>query len=184
MMLMKALYPSKLTLSLIVAWTLTILTITYGYSLWLEVQYNPNSTPKTKVFLSDTLAVETKQVTLKLNRYDHYISSGLINDQPVTFLFDTGSTHVAVPVDLADKLGLPQGSSMTTETANGHIEVYLTVIPSLTIGHIELKNITAAINPFMSSEDDILLGMSVLKHLHFSHKDGLLTLTQTDESKG
>lgn len=171
---LKTFSPSKLTLTLFTTWALSIGLLTLGYSHWLDWQYNPNQIPHSKILLSGE-----KQVTLKLNRYDHYVSSGTINGKNVDFLLDTGSTHIALPAKLAEQLNLKLGEALHTETANGSIEVFTTTLPSLTIGNIEFKNIIAAVNPYMTLDDEVLLGMSVLKQLDFAQKNGELVLTQS-----
>ena len=149
-----------------------ILAVLYFFASGIiEKQYNPNSQPD----FSEQQGV--KQVQLKRNRQHHYISNGLINGQEVTFLVDTGATHVALSADLAEKLGLVRGTPGIAITANGRTRTYATRIDRLQIGNIELDDIAASIT--MGLEDDeILLGMSALKNIEFSQRNGVLTLRQ------
>jgi aspartyl protease family protein len=62
-------------------------------------------------------------------------------------------------------------------TANGTIPVYLTTLDRIQIGKIVLYDVRASINPYMD-EDEILLGMSFLRHLEFSQRDDQLILRQ------
>ena len=63
-------------------------------------------------------------------------------------------------------------------TANGDITVYRTTLDRLRIGPLTLRNVRASINPNMRADDEILLGMSALKHLELITRDGVLTLRQ------
>ena len=66
---------------------------------------------------------------------------------------------------------------MNVQTANGTTTAYATRLDSLQLGEIEVHNVKAQINPSMDS-DEVLLGMSVLKHLDFNQQGDILTLRQ------
>ncbi len=51
----------------------------------------------------------------------HYRIKGQINDYPVTFMVDTGATLVAIPQEIADKIGLVGRYPINISTANGEI---------------------------------------------------------------
>lgn len=154
---------------LIAFWLTGLVLLTFFFSDVLERQINPNQNPKSSV---DGNSVEVK---LKRNRMGHYVATGLINGQPVTFLLDTGATNVSVPAHLAEELGLVAGRSYTASTANGNVTVYQTQLERLDLGSIMLTNVKASINPGMR-EDEVLLGMSVLKHLEFTQRGDWLIL--------
>ena len=63
------------------------------------------------------------------------------------------------------------------QTANGRTRTYATVIDELKLGAITLYNVRASITTGMF-DDGVLLGMSALKSVEFTHRDGTLTLTQ------
>lgn len=152
-----------------IAWLLFLALLTYGFSNYLEQQNNPNQ----------DIAIErnnqTALVRLKQNRYGHYVANGQINSQSVTFLLDTGATLISIPSSIADKLQLERGYPVQSNTANGTITVYSTLLKSVAIGAIELNNIRATINPHMNG-NEILLGMSFMKHLEMTQKGKELTL--------
>jgi aspartyl protease family protein len=102
-------------------------------------------------------------------------SPGLINGQPVRFLLDTGATHTSVPAHLAQSLGLRPGAPSTASTANGTVTVRATRIDALDIGPFRFAGAPAHLNPGMR-DDDVLLGMSVLKHLEFTQRGDVLVL--------
>ncbi len=154
---------------IVVACLLFLALLTVGFNNYLEQQNNPNQDIATK--WSDNSA----EVTLKRNRYGHYLVTGLINNSPVTFLVDTGATLISIPEELASRLQLKKGFPRQSRTANGSITVYDTRLNSVAIGAIELKNIRASINPHMHG-DEVLLGMSFIKHLEITQKGDQLTL--------
>ncbi|MCG6871302.1 MAG: TIGR02281 family clan AA aspartic protease [Gammaproteobacteria bacterium] len=138
---------------------------------YLDRWQNPNGQVQS---IQDGGAVE---VRLQRNRYGHYVMNGYINDQYVTFMVDTGASTVAVPGELARELKLSPGARVQFRTAAGPADGFTTRIETLRIGEIELHNVRASISPRMRGE--VLLGMSVLRHLDFSQNGDVLTLRQT-----
>jgi aspartyl protease family protein len=138
----------------------------------LEKQYNPNKELQTRH--SDTGA---REVVLQRNKFGHYITSGEINGKPVTFMLDTGATGVAIPENIASYLEIQRGRAFPTQTANGRSVSYAANLDRVSVGAIELKNVRAAIAPGLQTEE-ILLGMSFLKHIEFSQKGNTLILRQ------
>lgn len=119
------------------------------------------------------------ELVLKRNRDGHYVFPGEINGQRVTFLLDTGATLVSVPAHLADSLGLRPGAPMRAITANGAVTTYATRIDELAFGPFSLRDVPATLNPGMRG-DQVLLGMSVLKHLEFTQRGDALILRPLD----
>jgi aspartyl protease family protein len=156
---------------IIAGWLLALALLTLYFSRWLDERQNPNARP---VAMSEN---GVNQVILERNYQHHYVTSGTINDVPVTFLVDTGATTVSVPAHLADKLQLQPGAVQMTSTANGIVETRATRIRELRLGTITLHEVRASINPGMR-DDEILLGMSALKNIEFTHRNGVLTLKQ------
>ncbi len=156
---------------LYVAWLLALGLLTWGFSGWLEKTRNPNQHPVSAT--SDG----AQEVRLLRNRYGHYNASGRINNQAVEFMLDTGATAVAVPGRLAARLGLTRGPAVDIQTANGSATAYATRLDSLQLGEIEMHDVKAFISPSMDG-DEVLLGMSVLKHLDFNQQGDTLTLRQ------
>jgi len=114
-------------------------------------------------------------VTLQQDRNGHYFAAGEINGYSVTFLVDTGATRLAIPEHIADNLNLKAGRKSQSYTANGVATTYRTRLDSVSLGGITLANIDASISSGLMG-DEILLGMSFLKHLDLEQKDGVLTL--------
>ncbi len=157
---------------LIASCALGLIALTYLFDNWLAGEANPNRNP-TSLQLQDGV----REVLLERNRQGHYVASGHINSVPVTFLLDTGATDVAIPATIADRAGLQAGAAQQAFTANGAVRTFSTVVSSLEIGNIELRDVRASITPSMAG-DIILLGMSALQHVEFSQRGNILTLRQ------
>ncbi len=115
------------------------------------------------------------ELVLKRNSDGHYVFPGTINGQRVRFLLDTGATLVSVPAHLADELGLQAGAAQQSVTANGTVITRATRVAALAFGPFDLRDVPASLNPGMAS-DEVLLGMSVLKHLEFTQRGDTLVL--------
>lgn len=117
-----------------------------------------------------------KEIVLKRNRYGHYVVAGKVNGYDVTFLLDTGATLVSIPEHIANELELRKGAAFQTETANGLSQSYITRIGSVAIGDIVMANVPGSISSGMEF-DEILLGMSFLKHLNMNQQGKILILS-------
>ncbi len=149
---------------------LVLLTLVFGH--WEENRQNPNRNPESRI------DGQVREVILEGNRRHHYVATGTINGNAVTFLLDTGASDVVIPESLAPKLGLKPGPRSIAQTANGTIAVRQTRIDTLSLGVIQLRNVRASINPAMDGPE-ILLGMSALRQVEFSQNGNQLRLRQT-----
>ncbi len=156
----------------IVAWALGLWLATRFFGQWQEAQRNPNQV------LSSQQGAGFVEVQLASNGQGHFLASGQINGQPVAFLLDTGATDVAIPAGVAKQLGLKRGAPISLHTANGTSTGYRTQLARLQLGAIVLTDVRALVAPGMQG-DEILLGMSALKQLEFTQRDGTLLLRQT-----
>jgi aspartyl protease family protein len=154
------------------AWLLVLGLLFFFFNHFLDKQHNPNQDINTQYDQDGT-----REVILQRNRQGHYVATGTINGQPVIFFLDTGATMVSIPERVANRLNLERGAPMLASTANGTITTYSTQLDNIALGGIELHKVRASINPSMSSEE-ILLGMSFLKHLEFTQRGDVLTLRQ------
>ncbi len=153
------------------AWLVALGLLTVFFNRWEENRHNPNQTPNA------SLNNGVREVILEGNRRHHYLANGQINGKPVTFLLDTGATDVVIPGDLARELKLRAGAKGYAQTANGVVEIMSTRLDSLKLGNIHLSNVRASINPAMQDQA-ILLGMSALKQVEFTQRNGQLILRQ------
>lgn len=122
------------------------------------------------------------ELVLQRGRNGHYVFPGEINGQPVTFLLDTGATLVSVPAHMAGRLGLVAGAQQQSITANGTVVTRATQIGQLAFGPFNMTGVRASLNPGMR-DDQILLGMSVLKQLEFTQRGDTLELRAMDSEK-
>jgi aspartyl protease family protein len=155
----------------VLGWIIVLVILSVYFARYLDQQNNPNKD------LSSMQRDDYKQVQLQRNRYGHYVASGMINSSEVVFILDTGATDISIPEKVAQKLRLKAGIKIPVQTANGQIDVYATTLDRVSLGEIELHNISANINPYMQGEE-VLLGMSFLKHLDFSQQGDQLLIRQ------
>jgi aspartyl protease family protein len=115
-------------------------------------------------------------VVLEQDRNGHYQVEGLINNQAVNFLVDTGATDVAVPESMARALGLDFGPQVQVMTAAGPSKAWMTRLNMVSIGGISRRNVRATIT---SGEfNEVLLGMSFLRHYSLQQQDGKLVIRE------
>jgi aspartyl protease family protein len=157
---------------IIAMWALIFGLLAFLFQDVLETQHNPNQ--QINAYITEN---NTRELTLERNHYGHYVANGLINDQDVTFMLDTGATDVSIPAKVADRIGLKRGVKMFYQTANGRAAVFATKINNISIGNIELTNVRATINPNVD-DMEVLLGMSFLKELEFTQRGNTLTIRQ------
>lgn len=150
-----------------VSWLLGLGLLWFAFEGVLDGRHNPNRNLQV-----DAAAGE---LVLKRNRMGHYVAPGTINGQPVVFLLDTGATQVSVPAHLGSRLGLVPGAPAQVITANGAVTVRSTVIDELVLGPFLIRQVRGHLNPGMR-DDQVLLGMSVLKQLEFTQRGDTLTL--------
>lgn len=155
----------------ILGWILVLGLLSMYFSRYLDRERNPNQN------LEFTQTGVSKEIELQRNRYGHYVADGKINNQPVVFILDTGATDISIPEKVAQRLNLKAGMKFSVNTANGEIGVYGTRLSSVSLGPIKLRDMNANINPHFDGEE-ILLGMSFLKHLHFSQNGDKLLIRQ------
>lgn len=155
-----------------VMWILLLGLLVYFFEDVIDQKLNPNQALTTR-YISENI----REVTLLRNNHGHYITNGKINGQKVVFMLDTGATGVAVPQHLVPALSLKRGPEIELHTANGRAKAYMTTINTVGVGDIELKDISAVINP-NDKTDIILLGMSFLKQIEFTQRGDELILRQ------
>lgn len=154
------------------AWLVLLALGVVYFSDYLDQQNNPNQSLQTHYTEQGV-----REVVLQRNKFGHYVTNGRINGKPVVFMLDTGATGVAIPEALASSLGLKRGRAFSTQTANGVSTSYAANLERVSIGEIELYNVSAGITPGLQTQE-ILLGMSFLKHIEFTQRGDTLILLQ------
>jgi len=155
---------------IIASWVLLLGLLTLLFNEALVGRNNPNQQ------LQTVAGGGGVGVVLKRNRGGHYVATGQINGNNVTFLVDTGATMVAVPEGLALQLGLKKGVRQSSSTANGWTHTWSTVIDEVRLGPIVERNVRASILPNMPG-NEVLLGMTFLKDMELVQRDGKLKIT-------
>ena len=157
---------------LMLAWIAALALATHFFGVWEQCQVNPNPQPES------VHGQGYIEVQLASARGGHYRLNGQINGQAVTFLIDTGATAVSIPRELGERLGLKPGAPVALSTANGIAEGRRTRLASVQLGDIRLQDVAAILAPNMPG-NEVLLGMSALKQLEFTQRDGTLVLRQS-----
>lgn len=152
------------------AWIVALALLVLIFQRWMDAQENPNRD------LAISLdAGGRPQVVLARNRAGHYVAPGRINGESVIFMIDTGATDVALPLDLARRLGLRLGAGRMARTANGDVQTWSAVLEEVDLGGLTAHRVRASILPNMPG-DQVLLGMSYLKRFELLQRDGMLIL--------
>ena len=163
--------PSLNIYIVIMLWLVLIGVCTLIFSNVIKSKNNPNQ--QLQIDFSENGNAE---IVLKQNVQGHYMATGQINNKTVEFLVDTGATYVAVPEHMAGKLNLEKAGEFDSMTANGVSKSFYTTINSIKLGAIEVKNVPASISSGMTF-DEVLLGMSFLRHFDISQKSDRLIIT-------
>ncbi len=123
----------------------------------------------------DAGATGPTEVVLQANPAGQYLVPGAIDGESVTFLVDTGATHVAVPAHVAERIGLERGADVAVETAGGRTRASSAVLDRVAVGGIVQQDVRATINPAMSG-DEVLLGMTFLRGIELQQQGDQLIL--------
>ena len=136
----------------------------YFYQRYEQDAYLPN---RNATAAADGLA-------LKASADGHFRTPGMINGEPVVFMLDTGASSVALSEPLARRLGVSGRGSGQVSTANGVTTAQLARLDTLAFGGWEFAEVPAFIMPQM--DDEVLLGMQVLRHFRWHQEAGVLRL--------
>ncbi len=155
----------------VIAWIIFLAMLFGMFDFLVSQRNNPNQNIVT------TVDGFQKEIVLQRNVFGHYVSNGTINGNAVVFLLDTGASDIAIPVSIADEIGLQRGREVMVKTANGNARAYRTRLNSVAIGDIELYDLNATILTNITGQE-ILLGMNFLKHFEIIQKGKSLTIRQ------
>lgn len=152
-------------------WIIGFLLLALIFSKVVDHQTNPNQSVAT------SQSSKFQEIVLERNRYGHYVFDGEINGKSVTFLVDTGATTISIPANLQSYLKLKIGPAFKVYTANGVATAYMTRLDELKLGEILLTDVKASLNPGLP-DDQILLGMNVLKNMELVQRGDSLIIRQ------
>lgn len=108
----------------------------------------------------------------------HFFTHGMINEQSVEFLVDTGASSIALSSIVARRLGIDYKRSqryVRVQTASGVVQGYRIVLREVSVGAITLNNVIAVVTEGEFPKD-ILLGNSFLSELDMKIESGVLVL--------
>lgn len=140
---------------------------TWWFQAFLAQRWNPNA------HLVEAVAGE--EVVLERNVAGHFVATGRLDGEPVTFLLDTGATYVAVSTALAERLGLEREAAAWFRTANGRTRGYLTTLDEVSLGGFTAREVRGSISPGLEGEV-ALLGMSFLRRFDIEIRDARMVL--------
>jgi aspartyl protease family protein len=142
--------------------------LTWFFAGQIDQRVNPNRQ------VHSQLVNGMVEVVLKSDRQGHFVATGSINGRSVDFLVDTGATLVSIPEGLADRMGLERLAPIGLQTAAGPVQGWMTRLEEVRLGDIVQRDVAAAINP--GRHETVLLGMSFLRELEMTQRDGELRL--------
>lgn len=126
---------------------------------------------------SNFTKAKTHEVVIPRDRANQYTTNAMINGYRVPVLVDTGATTVALSASQASGLGIDYKKGIVTSvsTASGIAKAYQLKLNTVAIGNITINSVPAVVVEG-SFPAIALLGMSYLRHVDMSEKNGLLIL--------
>lgn len=104
---------------------------------------------------------------LKAGPNGHFIAEAYINNTRVRALIDTGASVVAIPYELAERMGLRPAFltfDRLVSTANGGVKAALTTLREVEIDGVVARDVRAMVLP-RGALRHVLIGMSFLSRL-------------------
>jgi aspartyl protease family protein len=140
------------------------------------------SEPQTPAARTETSPVaHSGREELRAQQDGHYYARAEINGRPIDVMVDTGASMVALTYEDAERAGLslkPSDFTGRVSTANGTAAVAPVMLDRVSIGHVQVRNVRAAVCE-RGKLEKTLLGMSFLSRLdRVDIKQGRLTLIE------
>ena len=140
-------------------WLLLGLGVALGVQAWQSQQQ------------ATRFVLDGQNVEIRRSEDGHYHWKGRIGRREVEFLVDTGATGTAIPLALAQELGLSVVGSMQSNTAGGRVNGQVVVGDLVLEGGVRADRLRMAALPNLSSP---LLGMDVLGRLRWQQEAGVM----------
>ncbi|MEA2935912.1 MAG: aspartyl protease family protein [Variibacter sp.] len=157
-----------------------------GLAAQYAVRYDPLHKPVATALAATTSAPRIatdrgRSVTVRKDQRGHYQVNAAINGRQLRLMVDTGASVVALNTSEAERLGIyPAARDFRTDvqTANGIVRAASTLLPSVEIGGITVRNVSALIVPDEALGEN-LLGLSFLSRLRrYEFAEGRLVLEE------
>ena len=123
-------------------------------------------------------ALSSGDLVIPRQRDGHFHVEGEVNRQPVTFLVDTGASHVSVSQALAQQAKLPSGQDITLNTANGQRHGQLVRGVPVRAGHLVINEASVSVGLSGLRPEQALLGQAFLKHFDVEMRRDEMVLRQ------
>ena len=117
-----------------------------------------------------------REIVMTAGSGGHFMPTGAINGQAVSFVVDTGATLVALGQDEALRLNIDLSGARTgvSQTANGPVPVRIVVLDRVRVGDVEINNVGAVVMP--QPMPFILLGNSFLSRFQMRRDNDVMRL--------
>jgi aspartyl protease family protein len=148
-------------LRLVIVWLLI------GTAVFLGVQWMQASAERAR------FSFDAARGSIELQRAPdgHFHWPGTLDGRAVDFLVDTGATTTAIPLALAEQLGLALDGEVRSSTAGGEVRGRLARVDLALDGGPRVQRLRVVVLPRLAAP---LLGMDVLSKMSFTQRDGVL----------
>ena len=122
---------------------------------------------------------EAREVVLRRNANLQYRTRAQVNGRSTEVLVDTGANIMVLNTRHAEGLGVDYSAAQRSQvkTASDMVPAWLVTLDPVELGGIRINSVEAAILDGAFPED-VLLGMSFLKHVELSERDGTMTISR------
>jgi aspartyl protease family protein len=130
------------------------------------------------VALAAASPAAAQSVTLRSQHENIFQADVLLNNHAHARAFiDTGATYLSMCSALATRLNLTLGERVLLRTSNGTITARRTMVRSVRIGPLEVRDVDAVVKAERAlCNEELLVGMTVLHKLHVTLDGRTLTL--------
>ena len=148
-------------LKVVTVWLLVGLVLFLAIQAWLSEQR------------SSRFEISGTQVQIRRATDGHYHWPATVNGRAVDFLIDTGATRSALPLALAEELGLAAEGDVRSHTAGGVVDGRVVRADLVLQGGVRVERLRLVALPQLGAP---LLGMDVLGKLRWRQSDGVLDI--------
>jgi aspartyl protease family protein len=121
-------------------------------------------------------------IEIRADRRGQFITQATVRGQKLSMLVDTGASAVALPYEVAQRLGFKLSDadfSLSASTANGSTKVAAITLDEVRVGDITIRNVGALVGKPGALGETALLGMTFLSKLRkYEIANGVLTLVR------